>query len=140
MDRHKIKSVQITGHLPRDTLYYRLCPNNEFSSGTWQMAISTIACEPSVDFSKFITVTSNFCVNQRYNNQSSIENYEQPLATICLNAKAATKVLNRFSFPIWFTINRISDILTLKLIDSFTEEAHQDNLKVAVTLLFHKIT
>lgn len=134
-----IKSVQIKGNISTGKLTYKLCPSNEFSLGTWQVAISTICLESAVDASQFFTFTSNFCVSQRYSQQGVIESYQQPLATIYVNVKAQAKTMNRFSFPIWFTINRISDILCLKVTDSFTEIEIDRDIKLSLTLLFRKV-
>jgi len=84
---YSIKLVQIKGNLAQQNFSYRLCPNTEFSTGTWQMALQSVGYETKVDINQFCNITSNFSVSKHFSESGIAENYEQPLATVHINLK-----------------------------------------------------
>lgn len=93
------KCVEIKANLKNSFPTYRLCPNSEFSTGQWMLAITSICCEAiAEDINSFCTVSSNFCVSERYSASGQVEIYQQPLTTIYVNLKK-NKSINRFTSP-----------------------------------------
>jgi len=131
-----IKSIQLRGNLMHE-ISYKLCPNTEFSSGNWQIAVTNACIDLNEDLDFFCTISSNFCVNHRYDQSGAIETYEQPLFTFLLNGKRLTKVFHSTS-PVWFEINRLSDVLILRFTDCIQNTKSQANCDISVTLLVQR--
>lgn len=95
-----VKCVQIKANLKNENPAYRLCPNTEFSNGSWVMAISTVACESVKELFMFCNISTNFSVSQRYSKNGQLEMYQQPLTTFLLKVNKQTpKVFNRLTYP-----------------------------------------
>ncbi|MBM3937457.1 MAG: hypothetical protein FJ333_02220 [Sphingomonadales bacterium] len=132
------KLVQVTGNLSKNNVQYRLCPNTEFSKGVWQMAISVICIEANVEINQFCTFSSSFSVNKQYSREGETHTVQQPISTIYVNLKKGSKSINRFSFPIWVTINRLSDVLDFQCSNSLNGNPFNPDCEIAITLMFRK--
>lgn len=135
-----IKYVQCIGNLKENNVIYKLCPTNEFSTGVWQMAISCFCCETEEDINEFCNISSNSCVGQRISSSGQVETYEQPLGTVYLNLKKATtkKSINRFSFPLWLTINRISEEIHFNFQIAKNGRAISQDCQVILNVMFKR--
>ena len=65
---YAIKCAQISGNV-NGSLKYRLCPSTEFSTGRWNVAISEECAHANEEFKGFITLSTDFSVNQQFNNK-----------------------------------------------------------------------
>ena len=80
------KSIEIRGNV-RDKIRYRLCPSDEFSTGKWYIAVSSVTYEaiaPTTNVNQICTLTTNFCINKRFSEQGQVEKYEEPLCSFHL--------------------------------------------------------
>lgn len=132
-----MKIVSVTGNI-KDGVIYRLCPNTEFSIGSWQIAISTISADASQDINSIVNITSSVSVNQKYKD-GKVTIYEQPLNSVYLNLRKNSKSINRFTFPIYIDINRQSEEIEFHFIDGFTGSLLNFDVKVSLTVLFKRI-
>ena len=110
------KCVQIQANWMSEKLCYKLCPSTEFSSGRWQIAISSVCCEEqTTEINNFVNFTTNFSVNEQYSTKGERQLYEQPLAVCYIKLRktrdSSSKQQTIFHTPMWFDINRISDEL-----------------------------
>ena len=110
------KCVQIQANWMSEKLCYKLCPSTEFSSGRWQIAISSVCCEEqTTEINNFVNFTTNFSVNEQYSTKGERQLYEQPLAFCYIKLRktrdSSSKQQTIFYTPMWFDINRISDEL-----------------------------
>jgi len=117
-----IKAVQIKGNL-----------------GRWNIAVTTVCfdCKENINF--FCTISSNFCVNTKFNEVGDIVTYQQPLLTSLMNTKKDGKLILR-SNPTWFEINRFSDVLFLNLQDDITGQEIKANIDAIITIMFKRIS
>lgn len=79
-----IKSIIIKGG-PKQ-LTYRLCPNTEFSHGTWHLSVNTISytCRDA-NFLSICSLRCNFVRGQKYAlNEDTVLAYEMPIALFSL--------------------------------------------------------
>lgn len=130
------KVVNLIGNISND-LNYKLCPSTEFSTGHWQIAISTLCVEASQDINSFVNITSSACVNQRFD-KGEVKVYEQPLITVHLNLRNKSKSINRFSYPIYLDINRQSEDIEFKFYDSLTGQKCNFDAKVSLNVMFRR--
>jgi len=131
------KIVSITGNISTG-LSYTLCPNTEFSIGTWQLAISAVCVEALQDTNTFTSITCSASVNQKYVN-GNVTIYEQPLNTIHLNLKKNSKSINRFT-PIFLDFNRQSEYIEFHFYDCLTQRQLDINANVSINVLFRRTT
>jgi len=93
----KIKSVQLYGTL-KNGLSYKPYPVNEFSVSDWYIAIESATFESDIDVTEILNITCNFVTAQKYNENSQVETYEQPLAQAHLKLKGENRTaLTRYS-------------------------------------------
>jgi len=135
---YAIKCAQISGNV-NGSLKYRLCPSTEFSTGRWNVAISEVCAHANEEFKGFITLSTDFSVNQQFNNKKEIEIYQQPLITFQLDLTSGAKSMRRFSSPVWLEINRTKDIMNITAKDTFTQTEIKENVEISITLLFKRI-
>ena len=113
-----IKSVLIKGSI-KDFIVYKLCPITEFSEGTWQLSIFSLAYTvlPIVnELNDFYSVTCNLVKGQKYSNSNEVENYELPLSTFILKNQPTKLTRNIVYFEKeWFHINALSNELKISL-------------------------
>jgi len=135
-----IKISQCSGNLKNKDIVYKLCPSSEFAIGTWRIAISTLCCEANEDIYDFCTVTSSSSCAKRYSSEGILEIYEQPMCTVFLNLKTngSKKSINRFSYPIWLTMNRDADVIGFRFINAQEKDILID-CKVLLTVLFQRV-
>lgn len=133
------KTVQITGNLKSDGLKYRLCPSDEFSNGRWCVSVLNIAFELKEPINVLCTLSTNFCVNKRFSKFGEPEIYEEPFGTFEILTTREKKLMAKDFTPIWLEINRISDVLKLKLKNPFTNEDIKLDSMVSAILLFRKM-
>ena len=126
---YAIKCAQISGNV-NGSLKYRLCPSTEFSTGRWNVAISEVCAHANEEFKGFITLSTDFSVNQQFNNKKEIEIYQQPLITFQLDLTSG---------PVWLEINRTKDIMNITAKDTFTQTEIKENVEISITLLFKRI-
>lgn len=134
-----LKCVSISGESIRD-LRYRLCPNTEFSDGEWQIALSAVCIKAEEELNFFCSVNSNFSVDKRYSKDGEIQIYQQPLNTWLVLLKKDGQSVNRFSYPLWFNINRLSDEVIFTLCDASNEKRIDKKFKVVLNVLFRRVT
>jgi hypothetical protein len=85
-----IKSVIISGNLNKK-LFYKLCPNNEFSDGYWNISINTVAYSCRIaNFNVLCELTCNLVRGQKYNDSFQVESYDHPLAIFLLETTKTT--------------------------------------------------
>ena len=112
------KSVLLKGSI-KDFIVYKLCPITEFSEGTWQLSIVSLAYKvlPIVnEINDFFTVSCNLIKGQKYSTSNEVENYELPLSTFILENKPTTLTQRIIYFEKnWFHINALSSELKIRL-------------------------
>lgn len=133
-----MKVVNLIGNI-KDNLTYRLCPNTEFSTGSWQIALSAICAEAREDINTFVNITSSVSVSQKYTN-GEIAVYEQPLNTVYLSLRKTGKSINRFSDPLYLDINRQSEEIEFNFYDSLTGKRLIVDVKIALNVFFKRVT
>ena len=88
-----IKSVLLKGNFKEKPLSYRLCPNSEFSSGAWNLSISSIsyACDDK-NFKSTCSITCNFVRGQKLSQaEDSVLTYQMPLTLFTI--ETGTKLI-----------------------------------------------
>lgn len=134
------KVVQIKGNLSQKNIKYQLCPSTEFATGFWNVTILSICCETNaeVEIDTFCSVSTNFCVAQRFSNQGIVEAFEEPLATFHLKLNSVVKKQFINISPIWLQINRYSNVLHVNFHSAGTSDLIIYDCNVIVTLSFLK--
>lgn len=115
------KSICLKGNLQNGPLRYRPYPVNEFVSGRWNIAVSSISFESSNVLSNTCAITTNFTTSQKRTNKGEVKVYEMPLAVFHLKTtSSAPRSVFRFS-PTFFPMNAIGDELLVSLTDIFAD-------------------
>lgn len=133
------KCVQLFGNLKSEKIIYKLCPNTEFSNGDWEISVSSLCVSSAVEESNFWTISCNFSVNKKISHKGEFEIYEQPLATVFINLKAGNKSINRFSYPLWLKINRISDSITFTFSQNSSTNKITKDCDIILNILFRRV-
>jgi len=134
------KSVCLKGNLKNGPVIYRTYPVNEFSTGKWSLAVSSITYDSEIAFSTTCAITSNFSTSQKRTSKGEVKIYQMPLAVFHLKTTAATpRSIFRFT-PTYFPMNTIGDELRMSLTDIFqdSDEALNFNCDVILQILFER--
>ena len=87
-------AVQVSANLSREAVVYKLCPPNEFSHGTWNVAIGDISYDTNASSNVLCCISCNLVQAQKFSETNQVISYEQPLVSFLL--KASTKSVYRF--------------------------------------------
>jgi len=134
------KSICLKGNVKNGPLIYRPYPVNEFATGKWSIAVSSVTFESQVVLSTTCAITSNFSTSQKRTNKGEVKIYQMPLAIFHLKTSATSpRSIFRFT-PIFYPMNTICDELRMSLIDIFQDidEPLKFNCDVVIQLLFQK--
>jgi hypothetical protein len=134
------KSICLKGNIQNGPLCYRPYPVNEFSTGCWSLAVSSISYDSSVVLSNTCAITSNFSASQKRTSKGEIKVYEMPLAVFHLKTTSTTpRSVFRFS-PVYYPMNSIGDELRVSLVDIFQDNdvPLTLNCDVVVQILFQR--
>ena len=87
------KSCLVSGNLTTKPLKYRLCPSDEFSTGQWSVAISSVAYASNETSKLCCQISSNFVVAQKFSESLHVVTYEQPLTSCFIDtSKTARRI------------------------------------------------
>ena len=120
------------------------CYVTDFSEGVWNMCISSIICTDvklqHSSMPKHVAVTCNFVTAEKcLFRDSGPHTYDQPLAVFLMERGHASIEFDRT----WFRVNKPSDCLRLKLIDTQAEPMHYDEIrpdgKFTIFVLFQRV-
>lgn len=134
------KSICLKGNLQNGPLRYRPYPVNEFATGNWSLAVSSVSYESSIPLSTTCSITANFTTSQKRTSQGEVKVYEMPLAVFHLKTSSLTpKSIFRFT-PNYFPMNTIGDELRMSLLDIFQDNdvPLKLNCEVVIQILFKK--
>ena len=131
------KSIIISGNLKNTNLKYQLCPVNEFSEGVWNITILSVGYSCNVEnFKEHCKISCNLSKNQRFNDSSEVELYEQPFALFYLEEQKHTVY---FGEPIWLYMNVHSNVLEFKISKVNSEENLMIDCELNIHCVFQRV-